>query len=98
MAIMGKYCKAYLLNQLRQFNQWTERIENIRKEKTQIDGEEVEFDMKLADNYIFYLQENYVVTSGIFLDENIIFDYVTPEWKFFCANTLGFEIPVYDPI
>lgn len=98
MAIMGKYCKAYLVKQFRQFNQWIERIENIRKEKTQFDGKEVEFDRELTDDYILYLQENYVVTDGIFLDKNIIFDYVTPEWKNFCNNTLGFEIPVYEPI
>lgn len=98
MAIMGKYCKAYLLKQLRQFHQWTERIENIRKDKTQVDGNEVDSDRELTDNYIFYLQESYIVTDGIFLDKNIIFDDVTPEWKTFCTNTLGFEIPVYEPI
>jgi hypothetical protein len=28
---------------------------------------------------IVYLQENYVVTDGIFKDENVLFDDVTPE-------------------
>jgi len=32
------------------------------------------------------MQENYVVTDGIFKDENIIFDNVTPEWKDFCTK------------
>lgn len=95
MAIMGKYCKAYLLKQFRQFTQWNEQIENIRNENTQLDGKEVDFDRELPDNYILYLQENYLVTDGIFLDENIVFDCVTPEWKNFCANTLGFEVLVY---
>jgi len=98
MATMGKYCKAYLLKNLRQFSQWTEQIENIRKEKKQVDGKEVEFDRQLTDNDIVYLQENYVITDGIFKDENIIFDNVTPEWKDFCTSTLGFEIPVYEPV
>lgn len=49
----------------------------------------------LTDDYFLYLQENYVVTDGIFKDENIIFDNVTPEWKKFCTHTLLFEIPNY---
>lgn len=98
MATMGKYCKGYLLKNLRQFSQWTERLENVRKEKKQVDGKEVEFERKLTDDDILYLQENYVVTDGIFKDENIIFDNVTPEWKDFCTKTLGFEIPVYEPV
>jgi hypothetical protein len=44
------------------------------------------------------LQENYVVTDGIFKDENIIFDDVTDEWKEFCTKELEFEIPEYEPI
>jgi len=98
MATMGKNCKAYLLKNLRQFSQWTERIENVKKENKQVDGKEVEVNRDLTDDDIFYLQENYVVTDGIFKDENIIFDNVTPEWKDFCTNTLLFEIPVYEPV
>ncbi|RMF28683.1 MAG: hypothetical protein D6759_15295 [Chloroflexi bacterium] len=40
-----------------------------------------------------YLQENYVVTEGIFLDEEIVFDDVTPEWIEFCQETLQFRVP-----
>jgi hypothetical protein len=40
-----------------------------------------------------YLHENYVVTEGIFMDEDVVFDDVTPEWKDFCEETLGFEVP-----
>ena len=57
MATMGKYCKAYLLKNLRQFSRWTERIENVRKEKKQVDGKEVEFERQLTDDDILYLQE-----------------------------------------
>ena len=32
MAVIGKYCKAYLLRDLRQYSQWTEQLENIREE------------------------------------------------------------------
>ncbi|MGH7998035.1 MAG: hypothetical protein ACREPR_01000 [Brasilonema sp.] len=98
MATMGKYCKAYSLLKLRQFSLWTEHAENTRKEKKEVDGKEVEVNRELTDDDFLYLQENYVVTDGIFKDENIIFDNVTLEWKDFCKNTLLFEIPVYEPV
>jgi len=40
-----------------------------------------------------YLQENYIVTQGVFMDEDIVFDDVTPEWIDFCKNALKFETP-----
>ena len=45
------------------------------------------------NDHIVYLQENYVVTDGIFIDENVIFDEVTDEWIEFCQKTLNFELP-----
>jgi hypothetical protein len=98
MAKMGKYCKAYPIDRFREFAGWTENAENLRKEKQQIDGQEVNAPRTLTDTDFLYLQENYTVTDGIFLDENIIFDNVTPEWIDFCKNTLKFEIPVYEPV
>ena len=98
MATMGKYSKAYLIKNLRQFEQWSENSENTRKEKQEIDGKEVEVKRVLMDDDFLYLQENYIVTDGIYKDENIIFDNVTPEWKEFCHKTLEFEIPVYEAV
>jgi hypothetical protein len=98
MARMGKYCKAYSLKKLREFSQWSENSENTRKEKKEVDGQEIEVKRTLTDDDFLYLQENYVVTDGIFKDENIIFDNVTPEWQEFCQSTLEFEIPVYEPV
>ncbi|MCU0532564.1 MAG: hypothetical protein MUD14_01460 [Hydrococcus sp. Prado102] len=98
MAKMGKYCKAYSIKDFRKFSQWTEKSENTRKETQEIDGKEIEVTRELTDEDFLYLQENYVVTDGIFQNENIIFDKVTPEWKDFCNNTLMFEIPVYESV
>ena len=96
MATMGKYCKAYSVKKLREFSGWTERAENARKEKQKgADGKEVEVTRILTDNDYLYLQENHVVTDGIFKDENIIFDQVTPEWIVYCHEVLKFEIPSY---
>jgi hypothetical protein len=47
----------------------------------------------LTDKDHLYLQETYVVTDGVFLDQNIVFDDVTSEWKDFCTHTLKFEVP-----
>ncbi|HVT18926.1 MAG TPA: hypothetical protein VHQ90_22415 [Thermoanaerobaculia bacterium] len=95
---MGKYCKAYLAKDLRQYPGWSENKANVRKEKKEVDGKEIEVDRELDDESILYIQENYVVTDDIFKDEHIIFDNVTDEWKQFCHETLHFEIPVYEPI
>ena len=37
-----------------------------------------------------YLQGSFTVTDGIFIDENVIFDNVTPEWIEFCRDVLGY--------
>ncbi len=98
MAEMGKYCKAYLAKQFREYPGWKENAANVRKEKKEVDGKEVEVERILNDDSILYLQESYIVTDGIFKDLNVIFDDVTDDWKAFCHGTLAFEIPVYEPI
>ena len=96
MATMGKYCKAYPVSRFREFDGWNENLQNLRKEQRQVDGNEVEAVRELKENDHFYLQENLVVTDGIFLDENVIFDAVTPAWEDFCKNNLKFEVPDFE--
>lgn len=99
MAEMGKYCKAYLAKDFRRFDGWTENRDNLRPEIREEHGEETEVKRtELEDDDILYLQETYVVTDDIFIDEHIIFDQVTDEWQTFCQDELQFEIPVYEPI
>ncbi len=93
MPNMGRYCKAYHVSSFRGYSDWSENRENLRKSKEKIDGQEVETPRELTDEDVLYLQENFTVTDGIFLDQNIIFDKVTPEWREFCTKTLGFELP-----
>ena len=80
MPTMGKYCKAYLLVKMREFDGWNENAGNARKEERGEDGNEIKAARELTGDSIVYLQENYVVTDGIFKDENDIFANVTPEW------------------
>jgi hypothetical protein len=92
MPNMGRYCKAYLVKSLREFDGWTENAANAQPAD---DAEEGAPPRTITENDFLYLQENYVVTDGIFIDENVIFDSVTPEWIAFCQKTLEFEVPEY---
>jgi hypothetical protein len=92
MATMGRYCKAYAIDQFRKFTGWEERVENLAPREDDEDGSQQPRTTLADDDYLF-LQENYVVTDGIFLDEHIVFDSVTAEWRAFCTNDLAFEIP-----
>ena len=96
MAKMGRYCKAYPITRFREFPGWAEDARNARKVKQEVDGVEVDAPRPLTDQDHLYLQESLIVTDDIFLDENIIFESVTPEWADFCRNTLNFEVPVYE--
>lgn len=89
MTTLGKYCKAYPLARLRQFAGWSEKAENARKIFKEVNGEAVTVARELTDADYVYLQTNFTVTDGIFIDENIIFSDVTPEWIEFCRNVLA---------
>jgi hypothetical protein len=89
MAIIGKYCKSYELSRLRQFSGWKEKGDNARKIRRELDGETVEVPRELRDDDYVYLHGDFTVTDGIFIDENIIFNDVTPEWIEFCRDVLG---------
>lgn len=93
MTVLGKYCKAFPLGQLRQFSGWTEKTENTRRIKKEVDGEIVEEARELTDEDYVYVQRNFTVTDGIFEDENIIFSDVTPQWIEFCRTVLGLGTP-----
>jgi len=88
MSTLGKYCRAYPLSQLRQFPGWVERADEARKVRKEIDGEIVEAVRTLTDEDYVYLQLDYTVTDGIFVNENVIFNDVTPEWIEFCQRVL----------
>lgn len=107
MAIMGSYCKAYPAERFRAFSGWVERVPPLTvtiEPPSAQPGEGPEADTNATatecatEVSYYYLQENYSVTAGIFLDEDIAFDDVTEDWKDFCTRELKFEIPVYEPL
>ena len=97
MPILGRYSKSYPLGQLRHFSGWTERPENARRIRKEIDGEIVEETRILTDEDYVYVHRNFTVTDGIFIDENIIFSDVTPDWIEFCKTVLGLGNPTAEP-
>jgi len=92
---MGRYCKAYQIYRFKAFNGWPSDLRILTREKQEIDGAEVEVERALSDDDHLYLQENLVVTEGIFIDENIVFEDVSPAWQEFCKTGLKFEVPDY---
>jgi hypothetical protein len=80
MATMGNYCKAYEVRKFREYPGWTEKGS----------GRDV------TPSDYFFLQENLTVTDGIFMDEKIVFDQVTDDWRAFCTQKLDFHIPDFD--
>ena len=93
MAKVGNYCKAYPVAKLREFGGWRENVQNLSKERKLVEGHEVEVNRELTGDSYLYIQEDFTVTEGIFLDENVLFDSVTPEWKEFCEKELNFRSP-----
>ena len=93
MAKMGKYCKAIPLLRLRQFDGWKENARTANEETRHLDDSGSETPPQLTDSDFLFLQSDYTVTRGVFLDENVVFDGVTPEWIKFCTEELKFEIP-----
>jgi hypothetical protein len=74
---MSAYCKAYYLSQLRSFSSW------IEPDAGSISSDE--------ENTIVYLHDNYVVTTGIVVNEGVIFNDSSDAWKKFCTEQLGFS-------
>lgn len=95
MAEMGKYCKAYQLKDLRAFPQWRVDLSALSADESR--GRDGEGDRSaLDDDDVLYLQEDLVVTDGIFKDEHVVFSDVSDQWKTFCRETLGFEVPTWE--
>jgi hypothetical protein len=89
MSEMGKYCKAYPARRFREYDGWAEDCAQLRADAEGAKRTRIE------DEDVLYLQENYVVTDGIYKDENVVFAAVDERWKQFCAGALGFRIPDY---
>ncbi|HEU4455651.1 MAG TPA: hypothetical protein VFR81_21480 [Longimicrobium sp.] len=96
MTQMGSYCKAYYVRDLAAFPGWRPDLGSLRPETREEEGREVEVQRAaLAGDDVLFLQEDFGVTDGIFLDEHVVFADAGPEWRAFCAGELGFAVPDY---
>lgn len=86
MKRLSNYCKAYLVEELRRFPEWQERVQPlvVRPEEAADSGGVTEY---------FFLHDDYVVTASVYRDEQVTFDHVTPDWKAFCESVLKFTAP-----
>lgn len=97
MARMGSYCKAYYVGDLAAFRDWNPRLENLRPEVRDEEGgsgAEVARE-SLSEEDVLFLQEDFGVTDGVFIDEHVVFADAGPEWRAFCTDVLGFAVPDY---
>jgi len=78
---MKKYCKAYLLADLRAFPDWSASAHPDERE--------------LTDESLVYLDDEFkVLACPVGKDKDkVLFGEVTPEWQEFCTQALKFEIP-----
>lgn len=87
MTRMGSYCRAYHARDLAAFPGWTPDASALRPaEGTRAAP---------AHDDVLFLQEDFSVTDGIFLDEHVVFADAGPEWRAFCRDTLGFAVPAH---
>lgn len=81
MKKMSRYCKAYTVEKLSAYPHWNELAHNGPAKEQNTDHE------------YFFLHDNFVVTKDVFVDEDVVFDAITDEWKEFCTSALDFQVP-----
>jgi hypothetical protein len=76
-----KYCKSYLLGDLRKFPGWSAGADPEERE--------------LADDQVVFVCDEFtVLISPVGKDKDKrLFTAATPEWREFCTTALKFEIP-----
>ncbi len=76
---MIQYCKAYKLEDLRQFSGWPQVSQDT--------------DRDTPDDELAFVWENFTVTSSCFDEQDYLLETVTPEWVDFCKHELQFDVP-----
>jgi hypothetical protein len=93
MPTLGLYCKAYYASDFMKFAGWADAARSVKHDVQEVDGDEADLERPLQEHDYLFLHESLVVTDGIFEDEHVVFDRITPEWQAFCRDTLKFEAP-----
>lgn len=74
-----KFCKAYLARDLREFAACGRRWKEMGR--------------TLADDEVVYVHDDWVARSGIFSEDEVLYDSIDEDWKRFCTERLQFAIP-----
>lgn len=80
---MPIYQKAYPLSEVRRYPGWSA-------------GARTDVLSALDDDAIVFVQEDLTVTADCFDSARVVFDAVTPEWRAYCHDVLGFAIPRWE--
>jgi len=90
MAIMSRYCKAYPIDRLEAYTHWSKFAKQPAKNQEPQEP-------ATATSGCLFVHEDLTVTAGVFKDEDIVFDSISPEWTEFCKSDLEFRVP-YDEL
>lgn len=84
-----KYCKAYLLRELRQYSAWSESPLSTMKRENGNGESEAPF----PDDKVVFIHQDFTVTESMWHNENVVFNSVSPGWEEFCTMSLQFKVP-----
>lgn len=87
------YCKAYYLQTLRKFPNWSETRKNWQINKHWSDEIKADFEKDFEDDDVVFVHQDCTVTRSMWHGEHIVFDAISPEWEEFCKQELEFAIP-----
>jgi ankyrin repeat protein len=80
------YCKAYPIDELRQFPPFAGATASY------VGAQSADPEDAALDGIVF-IHQDFTVTECIWHAEQVLFDEVTPAWREFCAQALGFRVP-----
>ena len=81
------YCRAYQLKDLRRYAKWSESRTNWKTSPDEASN------AAFSDEDVVFLHQDLTVTQSMFHGENVIMGDVTPQWRAFCTDSLGFKVP-----
>ena len=87
-----QYCKAFYLQDLRQFPGWSESRINWQGSGDNNAAEDRE-EPGFSDHDVVFLHQDLTVTQSMWHNENVLFQQITPAWEAFCTTVLQFQVP-----
>jgi len=83
------YCKAYYLKELRRWPGWAQLDQVAAKAA----AAETSQSRELEEEAVVFVHQDFTVTKSMWHGEDVLLGEVTPEWRQFCEQELGFFVP-----